>query len=323
VITRRGFPGLVVAALTSVILVVPAGRASATVADQAVRTGPLDQWDAVEGSGFVAWQQNSSAHPKHYDYFVQMEGHNPIKVNAQGTSGDWGQIDADRLVFEQYKGTAADIKFFDLKTHERTNPPSGVNTSLWEYWPREDGKWLLFGRLDSSNDRRKLILFNLSTHRSRVLDSTTQYLEPGQVAGHFAVWFVTTTDLHQQVKEMNLQTGKITVIAHDFTKCDATHQIRGGIGCPTFYNYGPSVTSNGTAFYFQAPLAKCNMPAKLIRRPLGAAARVIGTTGDTHQAFATSAWRANNGSVHILHDRSTCGGGTDDGPSDIYEFVVK
>jgi hypothetical protein len=322
VIARRGIPGLVVAALTSAILVMPAGRASATIADQPVRTGPLDQWDAVGGAGVIAWQQNSQAHPKHYDYFAKSAGHNPIRVNARGTSGDWGQIDGNRLVFEQYQGSSADIKFFDLNTHERTNPPPGVNTSLWEYWPREDGKWLLFGRLDTSNDRRKLILYNISTHHSQVLDSTTNHLEPGQVAGRFAVWYVVTPDVHYQVKEMNLQTGKIRVIAHDFAKCDAAHRTRGGI-CPTFYNYGPSVTSNGTAFYLQAPLAKCSEPAKLIKRPLGASPHVIGSTDNTHQALASSAWQAGDGSTHILHDRSRCGGGDDEGPSDIYEFVEK
>jgi hypothetical protein len=70
-----------------------------------------------------------------------------FQANVAGTNGASGQIDGDRLVYQQFKGHTSNILFFDLEAKHRSNPPPGVNTHKWEYWPKAEGNLLLFARL--------------------------------------------------------------------------------------------------------------------------------------------------------------------------------
>jgi len=51
--------------------------------------------------------------------------HGIFAANAGGTSGAAGQIDGNRLVFQQFKGHTSDIKFFDLTTRSPIEPARG------------------------------------------------------------------------------------------------------------------------------------------------------------------------------------------------------
>ena len=140
-----------VAALMGVFgLVLPiltAARASAAP-ELLLGRGRFGEYQGVRGEDFLAWQQNSRKHPGQYDVLARpITGGDAFKVNAPDTNGANGGIDGDLLVYQQYERGRSDLKFFDLRTKERTSPPAGVNTRRWEYWPSMSGQWLLFGRL--------------------------------------------------------------------------------------------------------------------------------------------------------------------------------
>ena len=76
--------------------------------------GPLGR-AAGRGEAFIAWQQNSRVHPGHYDVYARpLGGGEKFKVNASTTNGANGEIDGDRLVYQQFKRGASDLKLFDL-----------------------------------------------------------------------------------------------------------------------------------------------------------------------------------------------------------------
>jgi hypothetical protein len=142
-------------------------RASAATPSLLLGRPGAGEYQPVEGDEFIAWQQNSRAHPRHYDVYARpLGGGEKFKVNAPSTNGANGEIDGDRLVYQQFKRGASDLKFFDLSSKGRSNPPRRVNTDQWEYWPSLSGRWLLFGRLYASGTRR-IILFDLSTNTAR------------------------------------------------------------------------------------------------------------------------------------------------------------
>jgi hypothetical protein len=98
------------------------------------------------------------------------EGRSSRSVNAPRTNGANGEIDGDWLVYQQFKRGASDLKFFDLSSKRRSNPPRGVNTDQWEYWPSFSGQWLLFGRLSGAAPEGS----SCSISRRTLLDAATR-----------------------------------------------------------------------------------------------------------------------------------------------------
>ena len=125
-------------AFVIVIVVSTLGSSSAlaSVTDVPVLTSRAYEDSPAATTGFLGWTQNSLAHPKHWDAYAKPTGEHRFQVNAPGTSGSSGGIDSSTLAYDQYTNRDYDIKFFDLQTRRRTNPPSGVNTKQWEYWPK-------------------------------------------------------------------------------------------------------------------------------------------------------------------------------------------
>ncbi len=151
----------------------------------------LGEFQGVRGEDYVAWQQNSRRQPGHYDVYARrIDGGETIRVNPRGTNAANGGIDGDTLVYQQFAGSRSDLRFFDLGSRRRTDPPDGVNTRAWEYWPSLSGDLLLFGRLYPDGLRR-LVLFDLATGESVVLDAIRgagSFLAPGQVNGDWVAW---------------------------------------------------------------------------------------------------------------------------------------
>ena len=205
---------------------------------QVVLKSGADEWRPVVTTGFLLWTANSTTHPDHYDVYAKPFGRPKYKVNVTGTEGWLGDADGTRVVYQSRRSGQSDIKFFDLSTRARNNPPAGVNTRAWEWQPSVSGDWLLFNReVGGYRGTWMIILFNLATGEKRVLDSIKHtgswFLKAMQVNGNYAVWyrgrFTPGGDSDVYVYDIDAKTKtKVT---------DAT------------WEYTPSVSSDGTVYF--------------------------------------------------------------------------
>jgi hypothetical protein len=249
------------------------------------------EYQPVEGDEFIAWQQNSRAHPRHYDVYARpLGGGEKFKVNAPSTNGANGEIDGDRLVYQQFKRGASDLKFFDLSSKGRSNPPRRVNTDQWEYWPSLSGRWLLFGRLYASGTRR-IILFDLSTNTARRLDKVRRdgaFLAPGQVNGDYAVWHKCRSARKCDVVRYHISDGARQTIPN-----------------PTGQQHAPSVAEDGTVFFARSRGA-CGSGVRLVRYSLDGSSAVLWQLPSGDDIGATSVHLEADGSTMVLYDHFAC-----------------
>jgi hypothetical protein len=262
-------------------LVVMASTALGAVAQVPVLTSPRNEVQAAASDAFLAWSQNSVAHPHLFNAWVRPSGGGArVRVNHVGTQGFMGGIDGTTLVYQQIKRNQSDVKLFNLVTHVRSNPPAGVDTAAWEFHPSVSGSWMLFGRYRSSTNRDRAILFNTSTRQLIVLadrPGSGQTVEPGQVNGNFAVWSQCTAT-GCNVWEYDIATATKTRLPN---------------AVPGHYNYAPSVDSNGTV-YFAHSGKSCG--ARIEKRPVGGpTSTVVALRGrDINQSYlATVASQSN------------------------------
>jgi hypothetical protein len=173
---------------------VTAAYADLTQTAVKAQPNPILEVTPAASTAYFAWSQNSAAHPKLSNVFVQpLAGGPAIRVNAAGTTAYGGGIAGTRLAYQEEHGRASDIRFFNLARHQHSNPPPGVNTKDWEWLPSITSQWLLFGRFRAGTSRA--LLYNLTTHSTRVLASVpwiskVSWAEPGQVNGDWAVYTV-------------------------------------------------------------------------------------------------------------------------------------
>jgi len=262
-----------------------------TVAVEVIATFAREDQPAAS-SGYLAWQKNTPAHPKHYDAYAKPLGGVSFKVNPRGTSGALGGIDGTKLVYQQSKSGNSDVRFFDLVALKRSTPP-GVNTKQWEYRPSNSGNQLLFGRYYPSTGKRKVILFDTSTARARVLATTTSkktMLQPGQVSGDYVVW-AKKTPTTCNVYLYTISSKTTTKIPNPLAECQ----------------FGPSVSSTGTVYFGRSGFA-CGNSFQLMKYPLG------GPTASSLLPFKltgkffsnTYAVSNDNGTTSVLFDPGPC-----------------
>jgi len=239
--------------------------------------------------------------------FAEIVGHSPYKVNAPGTYGYGGGIDGSRLAYQQVNRARTDsnIEFFNLATHNRSSPPGGVNTKLWEWQPSISGKWLLFGRIDfrTGTSPSQIVLFNLDTKRRTVLDHAAQRcgcIAPGQVNGHFVTW--TKYSGRWQVYEYDISTGKTRVLG----------QPRGTD------QYDAAVSASGTVYFARAG-TKCGANVRLMAKPLtGPAYPLLRLPHGVDLAdFHMFAYIDDVSATHLLYSRTAC---TRSGQGDVYRL---
>jgi hypothetical protein len=266
-------------------------RASAATPSLLLGRPGAGEYQPVEGDEFIAWQQNSRAHPRHYDVYARpLGGGEKFKVNAPSTNGANGEIDGDRLVYQQFKRGASDLKFFDLSSKRRSNPPRRVNTDQWEYWPSLSGRWLLFGRLYASGTRR-IILFDLSTNSARRLDRVRHdgaFLAPGQVNGDYAVWSKCRSARKCDVVRYHIPDGASKTIPN-----------------PTGQQHAPSVAEDGTVFFARSRGA-CGSGVRLVRYSLDGTSAVLWQLPSGDDIGATSVHLDADGTTMVLYDHFAC-----------------
>lgn len=294
--------------LCALAVVIPMLEATAPEARAAAPTlllgGPrVGEYQPIRGDNFLAWQQNSKNNPGHYDVYARsLDGGGKFKVNPTGTNGANGDIEGDRLVYQQFNGRKSNLEFFDLVDRYHSNPPRGVNTDQWEYWPSMSGQWLLFGRL-YDNGVRRIILFDLSTGASQRLDEVGgagSFLAPGQVSGDYAVWYKCVSDTECDIVRYHIPDGAKEEIPS-----------RGG------RQHSPSVTPDGTV-YFARSRAGCGTGVRLVRHPLEGKAVVLWILATGDDIGTTKAYVDSQGLTTVLYDQFGCGRSAD---SDAWEIV--
>jgi hypothetical protein len=242
-----------VAALTAA----PAGLAAPI--QQPIKTKPPpvnEENGASTGTGYLTWSQTTRAHPNRTNEYFQRSGGRPVRVNPAGTQGFGGGVDGTTLVYQQVRGGRSDLRLYSLTARKNHLPPPGVNTFRWEWHPTISGNWLLYGRIASGI--QQAVLFNLSTHKLRLLDHVTSpgVVEPGQVSGGFATW--DRCDPRCNVFRYRISTGTTLRVPNPLVR----------------YQYAPSVDSAGNVFYDRGG-HRCGRAVHLMELPAGGSPRSL------------------------------------------------
>ena len=261
VITRR-CAMIAVAALTVVAIGVPAASANLPQVPVKTQPNPIREFGPAVTPDYFAWSQTSRAKPHHYNLFAQaMVAGAPsapkTRVNIPFSEAFTGGIAGNRLAYQQIVNGHSDIRYFNLLSHRRSNPPVGVNTARWEYDPRITPGWLMFGRYTrvSSN----ILLMNLTTGSVRVLfriplggsHGTFPFADTGQLNGDYATFHACQTRSKCHVYMYTISTKSLIRIEH------ATGVL----------DYNPAVSSTGTLYWGRSGL-RCGL-AQIMQLPLG------------------------------------------------------
>lgn len=292
---------LVLLALTAGLVFVPA--AEAIVPTPVITSSRADRVPAAGfylGDEIILYSRNRPNRPSFYDGWLKripaLDPSNPttIRLNTSG-EGFAGGMDGSRIVYQQISGYSSNLKFYDLATGTRSDPPAGVNTSQWEYGPTISGEWLLFERDPLYANVERIVLHNLTTGEERVLMGETRrrwFMVPGQVAGNWAVW-MRCADVCK-------------VFVHDIAADKTTT-----LPAPAFgqrQQYAPSVTSAGVVYAARSGNG-CGTNAKIVRfRRAGdpATGTVLARLPRGIDFFGGYAREATDGSVDYFFDRWNC-----------------
>jgi hypothetical protein len=274
-----------------------------------VRTSRLIEVEPAAAVGYFVWTQNSKAHPNRTSVYAKPKGADRFRVNPRGTTARsfGGAIDGTTLVFTQWPSPSSnngDLKMLDLATHTRSTP-SGVNTTKNENGGSLSGDWLLFRRTTLRTSTEKIILRNLTTDEERVLDVRTgsDYAQPGNVAGNYAVWF---------------RCGRPT-------KCN-TYRYDIGLSSATKLSnpkdraqYAPAVTADGTVYLFEAQNVVCrDVRSRLFEYSPGQPRERLLVMPHNRDPAVMSALRNGGGGTTLYFDRYNCRTGS----SDIYKVDI-
>ena len=294
--------GLFIVAGVAALSLVPV--AYALLGQHGVKTTRLyERYPAAASAGgtkYFAWSQNSRAHPSHSDAYLKRGSQPRVKLNTKGF-GYLGGIDPPMVAYQQVVRGNSNIKLYNADTHIRSNPPSGVNTSAWEWEPSISGEWLLYGRQSNASSNQRVILRNLPSGVETILDESFSFREPGQVNGDYAVWI--RCDASCDVVRRQISSETNTVLEEPSA---------------TTYQYGAGVTSTGIVYTARGGKACGN--AKIVRY-FGVSDPAGGTVVadlPNHQDIDNGYVRENaDGSVDFFYNRYLC---NDDSVADIYRI---
>jgi hypothetical protein len=198
-------------------------------------------------------------HPNHYDVFAREAAGTAFKVNPDGTSAGGGGIDGTTLVYsERRPGRLGNLELFDLVGRSRTGVPSEVNTRGGDEWgPSISGDWIEFARTTQQYYRE--FIYNTATDELRMLDEVSRadrrnFIEPGQVSGNYVTW---------------MHCGRVTckVRLYDIAAQTTTVlDVASGR-----YQFGATVTADGTLYYGEAKVRGCGAGVRLMQLPLAGA----------------------------------------------------
>lgn len=256
-----------------------------------VRTTRAQEARPSADADHLAWTQVAR---RAATLFLKPRGEPRKRVNRPRTNGYSGGFEGGTFVYQETRGRRSDLQLYDLATGGRSAPPAGVNTRNWEWHPTISGDWLLFARAHLSGRADLVVLRNLVTGETRVLDRLRwrrgTVAEAGQVNGNYAVWFRCTP--------------ACDVFRHDIAAGTTTR-----IGNPgRRQQYDPSVTSDGTVYFVQSGRG-CGTSVRLVRQPLAGPRRALASLGGGRDSAHTYALENANGTTTVFFDRVRCSTG--------------
>lgn len=295
-------------ACAAVLVLVTAVTTMAAVTPEVV----LGQSGVEEGLGYsntqyLAWTQNSTGRPRHYDAYAQLLTGGPTtRLNDAGTEGYPGGFDpgTDTVIYQQ-AARSSQLFFFNLDTQERT-PVPGVNTRWWEWGPQISTDFILFDRDSKRNGiwYSSMLLYNRSTQTTRKLATWVDervYTPTGGVGGSYASWTV-----------CNRSTCRAFV--YDI----AARTIRRLPTADRRYGYAPVVDEVNGHVYFVESGKRCGSNVAIWRLPVGDFSAVPTKIVDLPDGIDTG-WVSTlapnatvEGSQDVFFERWICGQGEGD-----------
>jgi hypothetical protein len=292
---------LVIAVAMLVVLVSPSFGA----APVKVLGGPKNEFYVAKDVGWLAYTQ-SPATPRGTGrtiLYLKADGEQAHRVNVTGTYAFGPSIDVDSalgpvMAFSQQinEDAQTNIMFDYLDIGgSPSGAPNGVNTPKNESAPRIDGNYLLFGRGPRNSSMRQVILYDLTTQDSTVLDQAP-YVYPGGIEGDWLTW--ETCDARCDVYRYQISTQTKTRVR----KPNGQH-----------FPYSPVIDANGAVFYLTSGNG-CGVQVRLYRALPGAVTSVysfprgvdgwlgdVDTSGpDPQLYFARQKCATTNGDIYRI-----------------------
>jgi hypothetical protein len=257
-----------------------------------VRTTRAYEGTPAAGPDHVAWAEWPRRHGRRWTAYVQETGERRVKANRPRTHGYPGGFDGETFAYQETRGRRSSIVLYDLATKARSSPPAGVNTTSWEWHPTISGDWLLFSRRSIRARVDQVVLRNVATGESIVLDRLTRtgrsrWSEAGQVSGNHAVWY-RCTDLCR-VYHYDIAARTKTMIP----TVGGRHQ------------YEPSVTDDGTLYYLSSA-GGCGVSVRIVRRAPTGATAVLRSLPRRWDSFRTYGLENENGTTSLFYERVHC-----------------
>jgi hypothetical protein len=291
------------AVVLGVVVLAAAGEAAA-LPQMKVRATRAYEKNPAATRGALAWGQAPRSRPNAFAVFARRGGQR-FHVSRPGRlAGVWaGAWNAGKLVYSELSGGASNLWFFNPATRRRARPPQGVNTSLSENGASRSGRWLLFRRTNFGTSTERIILFNLATHRQRLLAKTVgrRYAQPGTVAGDYATFFRCPGPRTCRGFRHHIPSNTTIAVPNPFRASQ----------------FAVSVTRNGAVYLAESSNVFCGAGRRLVRY-FGGGRRVLLVFGPRQDPALTSPVVNPNGSTAVFYDRFNCR--TD--ASDLYKVVI-
>ena len=296
---------LLVAAVAVLAAAVGVPVALALLSEEPVLATRLDELiPAADSSGsgrasYLTYARNSAANRKHFDVYLRTTRDGTTKtrkLNAEGTTGWGGGIDAPLVAYQQVANGNSNVKLYDIGTRDRSTP-AGVNTGEWEWHPTISGDWILFARRKYSAPKSdEVLLVNRVTGDERTLASSTHFgLAAGQVNGNWAVFDRCITLCN--VFLYNITTQTTTRLERPAPDGDDPAE-----------QYSPSVTPDGVVYLIRS-IRTCDDGSSIVRYfgpgdpSTGTIVASVAAGRYVHTTFA----RANgDGTTDVFYDRFSC-----------------
>lgn len=269
---------------------------SASAADVTVtmfKSDPtISEYAGATNGDLVAWTQNSTGDPDHYNAYIQRPGEHRVRVNTAGSWGYGGVFDGRQYVYTEWRpdGRGEEIFKYDTATGTRRKYVRAVNTRADEYNPTLSGPWLLFNRYDADERKYQVVLFDTGTRTSRILASggRRRGVFAGQVSGNYATW-------------SRVGDGQEFVYVYDIAAREATRVPADGFD----YQYHPSVGIDGTVYYTHSG-GWCSAVAEIVRYPLGGPVEVVHQLPSYADTGFSHVYDAPDGSRRVYYNAVDC-----------------
>ena len=265
---------------------------------QANEALPAAGIDSVSGDSFLAWSQSRPGHRNLYDAYLKKNAEPAVKLNRRGRGWSGGLDTAAHMaVYQQARNGNSDVILYDWATGTRSKPGLPVNTPKWEYDPSVSGHWLAFARLNASAspDVRRLLLYDRDAHTIIGLDTlranaSRGTLVGGQVNGDWVVWSKVSGGWDTwSVFRHQISTGQTERVPRPSGRFD----------------YAPSVTADGTMYFFRSG-SVCGNSVGLRSYDTAGVTRLLFTLPAGRDAYKSYASDRGDGTVDVFYDSVRC-----------------